>query len=273
MDRKREVMAALYKPVYVGLVNGQEKAWGSIAARPSKMAKWLDEYCVAQNVDQVKRALLQYRLKAFLFEWNQALLATEQVWALHYNGTPIGIYDLFHFALDEHDLSNKELVLQASTVKTCLLQTAIFFEFFMLFVVDLMDISFKGYVNLVKVRTSLLNELQEGLRDESWERKANLLLEDLRGQKAEKGTGHYVVFDNWIRMVKVIRDGLVHRDKIKPFLDGKSVADRLEVNWEGIGKEVSAARFCEDVGGAVATLIEKVYPYLLDTVWMPGFVD
>lgn len=213
--------------------------------------------------------LLNYYLDAFSYKELFTSWCVEQVWSIERTGSgERKLLEVLSNLYDNHDTREEDLLLLSFVLDNFLLQSTAFLEFYML------------YLRLFFHKDGKRFQPKDFLRDLSgladnesseFSPKARLVLDYFQDKVfGESRRGSFAI-DNWGGIIRKLRNPTVHRDLSVPkFIPAKDLASEVTVDWSLELRDISCARFCEDIQGEMFVMVSSLAAVLYDIEWKPG---
>ena len=207
---------------------------------------------------------LKSSLSAILFKFRLTNYALLQVWSIRDNKTKEFLYNNFANSSKSFDCTNDEQFLYSALLEQFLFQGRAFLDFYMIYIILLLKVDDRGYVNKKKFE-KLLQSAQP-----PFDSKASTALkyfqENVFGEEVDRG----VVQANWGSLLKSLRDKIAHRDMIKhAFKSDESLFDGTPIDLPTI-RDLTYDRFCQNMHNGMFFLFTELLPLLYDLEWKAG---
>lgn len=224
----------------------------------SEKVRAMQEIYLARNetlYSEPQKAHIRQGLNAALFKDVLAHTHLEELWTLSMD-CRWSLFDLIENSIDKQVWTDEEHIIGAMHLESFVVQARAFLNVYMYYICLLMNIAQPGEMTRDKFKRAM-----QKVSDPYLQHVARQMITYF--DVAVFGDGQ------WGKLVKDIRDKIVHRESLRPSSQGEEVAMGLLLDWPTI-RGMTFERFAQQFANGAFELLRSTTPILLGLEWKAG---
>ncbi len=265
---KQQILDAEYGAVYRGLTKLSQVVQRYEASLPLKLDAMESAFLGAHDFykpHEIER--IRYFRAAYIYKFHLVALHLEELWSLtHLGNNPLSLSLLLHNVYDKHNTNDDHLLLSSMAFEGFVLQGKAFLDFYMLYLCAIFKIDNTSHLSKKRFLEAL-----DRVEMAELAKMANIAKKYFETNVFADANIGKLPSENWGVLLKMFRDGLVHRDNSAPDFQRNQPLVNQILGFIIEEQELpDFSRFAQDVQNVMFTMITRLAADVYGLEWIPG---